>query len=240
MNSNSVGPFLEKLRIDNELDIDIAASMLGIDAQELLLWEEGGLYPTINYVHPLAETYGVSVNEIIEGRRFTDEELNQVPHQTEEFTVAERGEEQVRSSNKLKSWISRRGEWLGAITAVFIFVIIACIALDLLSIGRISWSAITGVTIVFAWGLILPLFFRWASAIMGTLVAFSVLILPYLFILDRVIGADSLLTNVAVPITGVTIVYLWALYFMYTRLNLSLRRFFSLYCHRCRSPSLYY
>lgn len=228
MSEYLVGPFLEELRLEKEMELEEAASMIGVDVQELLLWEEGAQYPTINYIHSLANVYGVSVNEIVEGRHLNEEVLfteeDEAWPETEYATEVDIEEDDYKAEPS-ETYKVRRREWLGSITAVFAFVIVACIIIDILSIGRITWSGIAGVSIVFAWGLILPLFFRLASAVMSSLVAFSVLIIPYLFVLDMVIGTESILMNVAVPITVVTLVYLWAMYFVYTRLNLSLRRF---------------
>lgn len=223
----AVGQFLQELRLENDLEVESAATMIGIDPEELLRWEEGASYPTIDYVQSLANVYKVSVDELVQGRRWVQEPLEVEPIKdgpVEEESLDSHSEAPPKRS-KLSKFMPRSLEWLGAITAVFIFVIVACLLIDLLSIGRITWSAITGVTIVFAWGLILPLFFKLTTAIMSTLIAFSALILPYLFTLDQVNGADNILTKVAVPITAVVLVYLWALYFMHKKLNLSLRRF---------------
>lgn len=228
MSDNStVGQFLQELRRESNMELVTAASMIGVEAEELLQWEEGTTYPTIDYVQSLANTYHVSVDEIVQGSY-----LAQASFMPSSEEARSESEEELADSNgaspsqsKLAKFMPRSLEWLGAITAVFAFVIVACLLIDLLSIGRITWSAITGVTIVFAWGLILPLFFKLTSAVMSTLIAFSALILPYLFVLDQVNGADNILTKVAVPITAVVLVYLWALYFMHKKLNLSLRRF---------------
>ena len=129
------------------------------------------------------------------------------------------------NKNIAEQFKNTRREWLISITAVLAFVIVACIVIDLVSVGRITWSGIAGVSIVFAWGIILPLFFKLATPMMSSLIAFSALIIPYLFALDLVIGANSILTNVAIPITLVSLVYLWALYFVFVRMNLSIWRF---------------
>ena len=60
---------------------------------------------------------------------------------------------------------------------------------------------------------------------MSSLIAFSVLIIPYLFLLNLVISANNILVNVAIPITIVSLIYFWALHFIYTRMHLSTWRF---------------
>lgn len=181
--------------------------------------EDGTKLPEMDQVQPLADFCGVTVNELLRGERYSLDESAPSEHDVTQNVL------EYANNNMSEQFKHTRREWLIAITGVLAFVIVACLIIDFLSVNAITWSGIASVSILFAWGIILPLFFRLTTPIMSSLIAFSVLIIPYLFLLNLVISANNILVNVAIPITIVSLIYFWALYFIYTRMHLSSWRY---------------
>lgn len=218
----STGHFLLELRRDKNLSQEEVAQALNVSEDDLTKWERGSKLPEMSQVQPLADLYNVTVNELLRGERYSVDEPAPSEHDVTQNILA------YANNNMSEQFKRTRREWLIAITGVLAFVIVACIIIDLLSVNTITWSGIASVSILFAWGIILPLFFRLTTPVMSSLIAFSALIIPYLFLLNLVISTNNILLNVAIPITGIFLLYLWALYFIYKKMRLSLWRFLAI------------
>lgn len=219
MNEKEWDIFLLELRLDKEMATTEVAEAINVSEEELVKWEDGTKLPEMDQVQPLADFYGVTVNELLRGERYSLDESAPSEHDVTQNVL------EYANNNMSEQFKHTRREWLIAITEVLAFVIVACLIIDFLSVNAITWSGIASVSILFAWGIILPLFFRLTTPIMSSLIAFSVLIIPYLFLLNLVISANNILVNVAIPITIVSLIYFWALYFIYTRMHLSSWRY---------------
>lgn len=219
MNEKEWDIFLLELRRDKEMATTEVAEAINVSEEELVKWEDGTKLPEMDQVQPLADFYGVTVNELLRGERYSLDKSVPSEHDVTQNVL------EYANNNMSEQFKHTRREWLIAITEVLAFVIVACLIIDFLSVNAITWSGIASVSILFAWGIILPLFFRLTTPIMSSLIAFSVLIIPYLFLLNLVISANNILVNVAIPITIVSLIYFWALYFIYTRMHLSSWRY---------------
>ncbi len=60
---------IKELREDNELTQEQLAEALGVDNTLVSHWETGLARPTVEMLGPLADAFGVSVGELIEGEK---------------------------------------------------------------------------------------------------------------------------------------------------------------------------
>lgn len=69
MDTIKTGRFLAELRHERELTQEQLAERLGISNKTISRWENGSYMPPVEMLAELSELYGVSINEIISGKR---------------------------------------------------------------------------------------------------------------------------------------------------------------------------
>lgn len=74
MDTIKIGRFLAELRRERELTQEQLAERLGTSNKTISRWENGNYMPPVEMLAELSEFYGVSINEIISGRRLDESE----------------------------------------------------------------------------------------------------------------------------------------------------------------------
>lgn len=69
MDTVKIGRFLSELRHERELTQEQLGERLGISNKTVSRWENGNYLPPVEMLMELSEFYGVSINEILSGRR---------------------------------------------------------------------------------------------------------------------------------------------------------------------------
>ena len=75
MDSFKTGEFIKNLRVEKGLTQKELAEALNCTDKAISRWETGKGFPDIVFLTPLAQTLGVSVNELLAGERLSQEEL---------------------------------------------------------------------------------------------------------------------------------------------------------------------
>ena len=78
MDAKILGNFIAELRKENKMTQAELAEKLNVTDKAVSRWESGVGLPDVNTIEPLAEILGVSIAEIVKGRRLSVEELMQV------------------------------------------------------------------------------------------------------------------------------------------------------------------
>ena len=76
MNQEKIGKFIAKLRKQKKLTQEQLAEKLGITKNAVSKWERGLGLMDLSLLKPLSHILEVSVTEILNGERFTKEEIN--------------------------------------------------------------------------------------------------------------------------------------------------------------------
>ena len=103
-------------------------------------------------------------------------------------------------------------------TVVMIIGIIVCFICDIAISGRPTWSLITLSSIAFAWAVTFPLVQMRRKGVPVSMIAVSILIVPFLFILGILLGSDRLFPDGTV-MSVIGIVFMWIIYLFYRKLN---------------------
>lgn len=74
MDQKSIGAFIQTLRKEKGFTQKDLGSMLGVTNSTISRWEKGDSYPDAGMYEPLSQALGVSVAELLSGRRMTDSE----------------------------------------------------------------------------------------------------------------------------------------------------------------------
>lgn len=70
-----IGKFLAKLRRERGLTQEQLAEKLGTSNKTISRWENGNYLPPVEMLAELSEFYGVSINEILSGKRLDENEV---------------------------------------------------------------------------------------------------------------------------------------------------------------------
>ena len=96
MDQIKTGSFLKELRKEKKLTQEKLAETLGVSNRTVSRWETGTNMPDIGMLAELAEFYGVSISEIIDGER-TAEQMNT---QNTVMKMAEYGQNEVKNGKQ--------------------------------------------------------------------------------------------------------------------------------------------
>lgn len=77
MDTVKIGKFLAELRRERELTQEQLAEKLGTSNKTISRWENGNYMPPVEMLCELSEFYGVSINELISGKRLEEREEKQ-------------------------------------------------------------------------------------------------------------------------------------------------------------------
>lgn len=77
MDMVNIGRFLAALRHERRLTQEALGERLGVTGKTVSRWETGTYLPPVEMLLALSELYGVSVNELLSGRRLRAEEIPQ-------------------------------------------------------------------------------------------------------------------------------------------------------------------
>ena len=99
MDQLKVGKFIARLRREQGLTQEALGEKLGVTNKTVSRWENGNYMPDIELLVPLGAALGVSVNELLSGKRLSEERFQKQADENlvamareSAFTVKERGE----------------------------------------------------------------------------------------------------------------------------------------------------
>ncbi len=78
MNMELIGIFISQLRKEKNLSQEKLGDILGVTNKTISRWETGKYLPPADMLLVMSELFGVSINEILSGRRLTQDEYREV------------------------------------------------------------------------------------------------------------------------------------------------------------------
>lgn len=87
MNYEKTGKLIQELRKEKGLTQMSLAEKLGVTDRAISKWERGKSFPDVSMLRPLAEALGISVSELLDGRRRSPDKVKQLPAGTAAMTV---------------------------------------------------------------------------------------------------------------------------------------------------------
>ena len=199
MKQIEVGAFITQCRKEKKLTQAQLAEKLNITDRAVSKWETGKSMPDSSIMLELCEILGITVNELLMGEREKRE------------LYEEKGDENLDTIDTIKKRKNRVGfKRLGAVifSALFFTAMAVCFICDMAISGRLTWSLISAVSIVFGWAVCLP-GIRFGKK--GSVRCFgwlSGLIIPYLYVLSRLINVREVFT-VGGTMAVISVSFLW-------------------------------
>lgn len=207
MNQTTIGAFIAARRKAKHLTQLQLARKLNITDRAVSKWETGKSMPDASIMLPLCDILGITVNELLSGEELTKEEVEEKAD--ENLLALQRKDERAVRWNRIT------GIALSSLMAVGI---LACLICDLSISGSLTWSWIPVSSILYAWVVIVPAMRMGGRGIYVGLVALTVLTIPYLFVLSRLLHVGRVLfigAAMAVP----ALVFLWAVAIVFRMCN---------------------
>ncbi len=131
MDTVKIGKFLAELRRERELTQEQLAEKLGTSNKTISRWENGNYMPPVEMLCELSEFYGVSINELISGKRLEEREEKQAAEENlkEVLSVSTFSLEE-RKEFYTKKWKREHTFELTVTLLVLVAALIVGIALD--------------------------------------------------------------------------------------------------------------
>ena len=76
MDQKKIGSFLKQLRNEKQITQEALAEKLNVSNRTVSRWETGTNLPDISLLAELAEFYGVTISEIVDGERKEEKPVN--------------------------------------------------------------------------------------------------------------------------------------------------------------------
>ena len=198
MDNEKMGTFIAELRKEKGLTQRELAAKLNITDKAVSKWERGLSLPDIALLAPLAQELGVSVGELLDGER------EKIGRDDVENTL-DYADKTIK--NKVRSFRS-------AAAAVFsvglLLGIIVCGICDVAVSNGFTFSLFTLSSAVFTWAVFFPVIKVGVKGAAVSLGAVTVLILPFLAVLDMLTGGGVM--DAGVPVAVIGVIYLWCIF----------------------------
>lgn len=207
MDQQKIGRLIKELRKEKGLTQAQLAERLNITDRAVSKWETGKSMPDSSIMLELCEILGISVNELLSGEKVNTEGYEK---KAEENLIAlKRKDENNVTKNRIISIL---------FSATLLTGIIVCLICDIAISGNLTWSPIPIGSIFFAWVLFLPGMILGKKGIAGSLIVFSVFVIPYLYLLSSLLKVKEVVT-IGAAVTVPSLVFLWLIFFLFYRIR---------------------
>ncbi len=103
-------------------------------------------------------------------------------------------------------------------SALLLLGVIVCSICDIATSGTFSWSLYPITAIIFVWLVFVPFVKYGSKGMLGSLVIFSILIIPFLYVLSIIVG-NHLILSIGIRMSLYSIAYLWCVYLIFRKLK---------------------
>ena len=207
MNQIDIGKFIADCRKEKGLTQAQLAEKLNITDRAVSKWETGKSMPDSSIMLELSNILGVTVNELLSGERI---EMNNYEEKVSENLIElTKKDENNMNKNVVISIIY---------TITMAIAIMVCFICDISIFGTLGWSLITLSSILVAWIISFPVILLGKRGIVVSIVAFSILVIPFLYVISALIKVKSVF-SIGVPMAVISIIFIWMVYFLYRKLK---------------------
>lgn len=208
MNHEKMGLFISELRKSNQMTQKDLAAKLNITDKAVSKWERGLSCPDISLLSSIADLLGVTTSELLNG------EKNNIAPEDAKKSI----DNALQYADKAVKYKTKSLQTICAIVfTLLLFVgIISCAIPDIVITGTFTWSLYPISSIVFTWLVFFPVIKWGKKGIFYTILALSVLIIPFLYVLDTLIKTSELLMPIGIRMSVIFIVFLWSIFILFT------------------------
>ncbi len=211
MDENRMGQFIAELRKEKKMTQKDLATQLNITDKAISKWERGLSYPDITLLTSIADILGVTTSELLNGQRSETTASKDI-----EKTI-DNALSYAEKSAKRKI-VSFQNVLTISFSILLLAGIIVCSVCDAAISGAFTWSLYPITSILFLWLVFVPLIKYGSKGTLGSLTAFSVLIIPFLYVISKIVD-NNLIMPIGIRMSLFSIAYLWCVYLIFRRLT---------------------
>lgn len=211
MDEKKIGQFIAELRKEKKITQKNLAVQLHITDKAVSKWERGLSCPDITLLTPLADILGVTTSELLNGQR-------------SEITISKDVEKTVDNAlvyaekSAKRKMVSFQNVLAISFSILLLLGIIICSICDVAISGTFTWSLYPIFSILFVWIVFVPFIKYGKKGLIGSLAAFSILIIPFLYVISKIVG-NNLIMLIGIRMSLLAIVYLWCIYLIFKKLK---------------------
>lgn len=211
MNSEKMGHFISELRKSQQMTQKDLAARLNITDKAVSKWERGISCPDISLLSSLAEILGVTTGELLNGEK-SDSASGVVDESIDNALL-------YADKSARHKFNSLQNICFIAFSFLLFVGILVCAICDLAISAAFTWSLIPISSIIFAWLILSPVIKHGAEGILGSMLALSILMIPYLYVLDHILKAGDLFLPIGVRISVISVVFLWVVFIIFKKIR---------------------
>ncbi|MCL2427285.1 MAG: helix-turn-helix domain-containing protein [Oscillospiraceae bacterium] len=211
MDNEKMGQFILELRKSHQMTQKDLAIKLNVSDKAVSKWERGLSCPDISLLSPLSDIFGITIGELLEGKRNDSEIVNA------EESIDNAVQYAIKAINVNTASLQK----VSAIvyTCLLLIGILTCVIIDLAISGTLTWSFIPVSACILAWLIFVPTMRYGMKGILVSLIVFSVLVVPFFLILNNLVNTGGLLLPIGIRTSIVAIVYLWIVFGLFKLLK---------------------
>jgi len=210
MDNEKMGRFISELRKSHQMTQKALAEKLGVTDKAVSKWERGQSYPDIALLSPLSDALGITATELLNGER-----KGQEPTNVETSVVSALEYVSKTAKNRVKLVRSILAATLSILILLGIFVVSI---VDMALSGTFTWSLIPISAGIFVWLVCFPAIKFGVRGIAFSLIALSLFIIPFLYVLDfavnRLTSQNAPIFPIGISIAPILIVFGWVAFFL--------------------------
>ena len=205
MDQNRIGVFILERRRAKGLTQAQLAERLGITDRAVSKRETGKSLPDASIMLELCRILDITADQLLSGGgEAGTPEPGPVLPRAEEWRLPHRGE---------RRW------WLAVLlTGGLTAGVLICFICDQALSGGLGWSRIVALSAAYAWAVFAPLAVLKGGGLAGSLLSVSVLTVPFLYGLSRLLGVREVFTVGAV-MAVISVLFLWLVYAVFRRMG---------------------
>lgn len=205
MDNEKMALFIAEQRKIKKLTQRELAAKLGVTDKAVSKWERGLSCPDISLLSTLSDILGVTTGELLNGERAVMLENTNVD------SIVESTIQYAETVTKRKSK-DIRNVFAVTITSLSLLGIMVCFICNFAISGKLTWAWFPISSIIYIWLLVMPMVIWKKRGVFISLICTSLFTIPYLYVLERIIGIDRLIMPIATPVSIVSLLYLWIVY----------------------------
>ena len=207
MNQIKTGAFIAKCRKEKKLTQAQLAEKLNITDRAVSKWETGKSMPDSSIMLELCEILGITVNELLSGEKVDMERYEKKAE--ENLITLKRSQEKNMTKNIVISIL---------FSVILLAGIVVCLICDIAISGSLTWSLIPFSSIIFAWMICFPSTILGKKGIVGSLISLSTFIIPYLYLLSRLIKVYTIF-SIGARMAIISVIFLWLIFAIFIRIG---------------------
>ena len=211
MDNEKIGQFISELRKSKQMTQKDLAAKLNLTDKAVSKWERGLSYPDISLLPAIADVLNVTTSELLNGEKSSSNPAHAETNIDNALHYADKA-----SKSKLKSL---RSICAIAFSLLLLCGAIVCAICDMAIAGALTWSLFPISSIVFTWLVLFPVIKLGEKGILGTMLALSVFMVPFLYVLDKLIKTQGLFLPIGIRMAAISIAFLWVVFALFQSLK---------------------